>query len=113
VWSVESQTTFQRNIRSPSLGSKSKPSEKQREVSSTASRCFLHGVFRPRKWWRHVPLKRLLTSNGQYGLILQKVELFMTSVVRTSNSKPYTCWQILVKIPIVKSNENLSHRQVQ
>jgi hypothetical protein len=44
--------------------------------------CFL--FFDPR-WRRHVPLKLLLTFNGLHGAISQKIKLFITTAVRTSD----------------------------
>jgi hypothetical protein len=40
------------------------------------------------RWWRwkcHVPPKRQLTFDGLYNVMSQKVELFITTTVRTSN----------------------------
>jgi hypothetical protein len=34
---------------------------------------------------RHVPPKRRLTFNGLHGVISHKIELFITTAVRTSN----------------------------
>jgi hypothetical protein len=42
-------------------------------------------IFRPWRWRQHVALKRQLTFNRQHGVISQKIVLFITSTVRTSN----------------------------
>jgi hypothetical protein len=42
-------------------------------------------TLRPRKWGRYVPSKRLLTFIRLHGIIFQKVELLITTAVRTSN----------------------------
>jgi hypothetical protein len=41
--------------------------------------------FRPWKWRRYVPPKRRLTLKGLHGVISQKLVLFITTAVRTSN----------------------------
>jgi hypothetical protein len=38
------------------------------------------------RWRRHIPPKRRFTLNGLHGVISQKIELFITTAVRTSNS---------------------------
>jgi hypothetical protein len=43
----------------------------------------------PWSWKRHVSPKLLLTSNGLHGVILQNIETFITTGVRTSN--PANC----------------------
>jgi hypothetical protein len=47
-------------------------------------------IFRPWRWRRYVPPKRRLTLNGLHGVICQKMVLFITAAVRTSNS-----WRLL------------------
>jgi hypothetical protein len=42
-------------------------------------------ILRPWRWERYVPPKRLLTFNGLHGVISQKIVLFITTAVRTSN----------------------------
>jgi hypothetical protein len=42
-------------------------------------------ILGPRRWRRHVPPKRRLTFNGLQGVISQKILLFITTAVRTSN----------------------------
>lgn len=42
-------------------------------------------ILRSSRWMRHEPPKRLLTFNGLQGVISQKIELFITIAVRTSN----------------------------
>jgi hypothetical protein len=42
-------------------------------------------IFRYWRWRRHVPPKRRLTFNGLHSVISQKVELFITTAVRTSD----------------------------
>jgi hypothetical protein len=68
---------------------------------SSAFHCFHAGFllslfFRPWRWRRHVPPKRQLTLNGQHGVISQKVVLFITTAVRTSN--PTQFMKMLPKI---------------
>jgi hypothetical protein len=59
VWSEENQPMFRKNMSSPSLGSKSKPSKK------------------PAWWWkRYVSPKRRLTFTDLHGVIFHKPELF-------------------------------------
>jgi hypothetical protein len=43
-------------------------------------------IIRPWRWRRYVPPKRRLASNGLHGVIYQKIVLFITTTVRTSNS---------------------------
>jgi hypothetical protein len=43
--------------------------------------------FRSQRWRRYVPPKRRLTLNGLHGVISQKIVLFTTTAVRTSNPK--------------------------
>jgi hypothetical protein len=45
----------------------------------------LNLFFRPWRWRRHVPPKRRLTLNELHGVISQKMVLFTTTAVRTSN----------------------------
>jgi hypothetical protein len=53
--------------------------------------CFLLCVFfQPWRWRWHVPPKRRFTFNGLQGVISQKLELFITTDVRTSNPKYVT-----------------------
>jgi hypothetical protein len=68
MWSVECHLTFQRNLWPPSLWLKNKPSKKLVWSSSK------------------------LAFNGLYGVISQKVELFMSTTVRTSS---LTCCYVL------------------
>jgi hypothetical protein len=42
-------------------------------------------VFRPSRWRRHVSPKIVLTFNGLHGIISQKIELFVTTSMRTSD----------------------------
>jgi hypothetical protein len=44
-------------------------------------------ILRPWRWRRHIPPKCRLTFNGLYGIISQKLELFITTAVRTSNPR--------------------------
>jgi hypothetical protein len=67
---------FQRNISPPSSGSK----------KLCVPRWFLTRlILRPLSRRRHVPPKRRLTFNGLHCVISQKIELFLTTAVRTSN----------------------------
>jgi hypothetical protein len=51
-----------------------------------ASRWFLAWlILRPWRWRWHVPLKHRLTFDGLHGIISHKMELFITTVVRTWN----------------------------
>jgi hypothetical protein len=86
VYSVESQPTFRMKVSPPSSESKNK-----RGTAGSAchllSRWFLPRlIFQPWKW-RHVPPKRRLTFHRLYVIISQKTEVFITTVVRTSNPK--------------------------
>jgi hypothetical protein len=42
-------------------------------------------IFRPWRWRRYVPPKRRLTFNGLHGVVSQKMVLFISTAVRTSN----------------------------
>jgi hypothetical protein len=58
-----------------------------------ASRMFL--VWLILRHWssrRHVPLKRRLTFNGTHGVISQKIEIFLTTAVRTLNPTELRHW---------------------
>jgi hypothetical protein len=46
---------------------------------------FARHMFRPWRWRRYVPPKHRLTLNGLHGVISQKMLLFITTAVRTSN----------------------------
>jgi hypothetical protein len=46
---------------------------------------FLLSFLLPLRWRRYVPPKRRLTLNGLHGVIFQKMVLFITTSVRTSN----------------------------
>jgi hypothetical protein len=43
--------------------------------------------FLPWRWKRHIPPKRQLTFNGLDAVVSQKIEIFITTDVRTSDSK--------------------------
>lgn len=79
--SVGSQLTFQSNISAPSSGSKNKQKKKKTSVKQLLSSLIL----RLRKWKRHIHPKRWLTQNELHGVIGQKIEIFITFAVRTSN----------------------------
>jgi hypothetical protein len=50
------------------------------------SRWFLAGlILRPWRWRQYVPLKHWLTFNGLHGVISQKIVLFITTAMITSN----------------------------
>jgi hypothetical protein len=73
-----------RNLSPPSSASK------QSSACHMLSRGFLvRLVLRRKKWKWYVPPKRRLTSNGLHGVISQKIELFITTAVRTSNPTEY------------------------
>jgi hypothetical protein len=42
-------------------------------------------ILRPSRWRWHVPPKHQFTFNGLYSIISQKIELFITTAMRTSN----------------------------
>jgi hypothetical protein len=76
---VVRQPTFRRNISPTSSG----PSL----LCLLPVSCWILAwlTLRPWRWRRHVPPKRRLSSNGLHGVISQKIELFITNAVRTSN----------------------------
>jgi hypothetical protein len=94
VSSVERQPMFRRNM-FPSLGSKNTPSKKPATADITwlylllASRCYLAWLLRPWRRRRHVPQKRRSTFSGLHILAFLKIELFITTAVRTSNPTRY------------------------
>jgi hypothetical protein len=47
---------------------------------------FLAWFIQPSRWRGHIPLKCQLTFHGLHGVIFQKIGLFITTAVRTSNS---------------------------
>jgi hypothetical protein len=49
----------------------------------------LNLFFRPWRWRRNVSSKRPLTLNGLYGVISQKIVLFTTTAMRSSNPKHF------------------------
>jgi hypothetical protein len=49
-------------------------------------------LFNPEQRKRHFPSKHHLTFNGLYGVISQKIELFITTAVRTSNPAQRNIW---------------------
>jgi hypothetical protein len=65
----------------------------RRNISPSSSECFppacllvlLNLFLRPWRWRRYVPPKRPLTLNGLHGVISQKMILFITTAVKTSN----------------------------
>jgi hypothetical protein len=44
-------------------------------------------ILRSWRWARHVPAKRRLTFNGLHNVISRKIELFITTPVKTSNPR--------------------------
>jgi hypothetical protein len=48
-------------------------------------------ILRPWRWRRYVPPKRQLTFNGLHGIVSQKIEVFITTAVRTSNPTLEVC----------------------
>jgi hypothetical protein len=52
--------------------------------------------FRPWRWRRYIPLKRQLTLNGLHGIISQKMVLFITTAVRTSDPTEFVCICIIM-----------------
>jgi hypothetical protein len=74
VYSVESQPTFHRKTSPGNL--------------LPVSRRFLAWlIFRLWRWRRNIPPKRPLTFNRPHDAISQKIGLFLTTVVRTWNTK--------------------------
>jgi hypothetical protein len=64
-----------------------------------SSACHLHSrwflarlIFLPWIWRRYVPPNRRLTFNGLHDVISQKIVLFITTAVRTSNSTWWLWW---------------------
>jgi hypothetical protein len=72
VQSVGSQPKFRGYISPPSAGSN--------KSSKIPAR-----LIRPWRWRRYVPPKLRLTFNGPHGVISQKIVLFISTAVRTSN----------------------------
>jgi hypothetical protein len=62
-------------------------------------------IIRPWRWRWHVPPKRPLTFNGLHGVISQKMELFITTAVRTSNP---TCLTTLIFLSSFVALDNRS-----
>jgi hypothetical protein len=92
VYSDECQLTFRRNISTLSSGSKNKLSKKPawKQVNLVGG-FLLNLFFRPWRWRWYVPPKRRLTLNGLHGVISQKMVLFITTGVKTSNPILFTC----------------------
>jgi hypothetical protein len=53
-------------------------------------------ILRPRRWRRYVPLKRQFTFSGLQGSISQKIEIFITTAVRTLNPTCVLSFQEIV-----------------
>jgi hypothetical protein len=67
--------------------------------------CYLPhaGFFLGYRSWRqrqHIPPKRRLNINGLHGVILKKIELSITTAVRTSNPTPYNNFNYENSTPI-------------
>jgi hypothetical protein len=73
-----------------------------KHIGQAPAICFHAGFllrlfFRPWRWRRYVPPKRRLTLNGLHGVISQKMALFITTAVITSNPTDGTVilrWEI-------------------
>jgi hypothetical protein len=59
--------------------------QENRAVSYLLHADFLLSSFRPLRWRWHFPPKRRLTFGGLHDVISNKIALFVTTVVRTSN----------------------------
>jgi hypothetical protein len=75
-------------------------------VTINSTSWFLLNLFlRPWRWRRYVPPKRRLTLNGLHCVISQKIVLFITTAVRTSNLTQVKLWQRLsVKLSLCLTN---------
>jgi hypothetical protein len=82
---IESQPMFQRNMSPPSSGLKSKPSKQQASFMLISFMAYYSTL----KVRQYVPLKHQMSFSGLYGVIPQKIELFITTTVRTSNLRRY------------------------
>jgi hypothetical protein len=86
-----SQPTFPSNISPPYSRLQSKPCNKLAWSRQHAEPCafwFLAWLNHQHwRWRRHVPPKRLFTFTEPHRVICQKTGLFITTILRTSNSK--------------------------
>jgi hypothetical protein len=78
----------------PSLLSNGHQKRTHRGASSNGKATQACWIFlRPWRWRRYVPPKRQLLHNGLHGVISQKMILFITTAVKTSNpTQFFYCW---------------------
>jgi hypothetical protein len=97
--------TFQRNVGTPSSGSKRKPSKKSTEVGGKLSSFlarFIHWLWR---WRRCVPQK-FQAFFKQHSVTTQKTVLFVVSTVRTSNPEHCVQWEFIESVSIIYCDRN-------
>jgi hypothetical protein len=72
VWPIGIQSTFRRNMWTPSSGSKNTPSKKLAELGTCFVLAYDWFIIRLWCWKQRVPPKRQLTSNGLHGVCIPK-----------------------------------------
>jgi hypothetical protein len=76
---------FQQNMLPPSYGLKNKPCKKPAWKQGASSAAVFLGLFFDPEDGGDVPPPREFTLTGLHGVISQKIELSLTTAVRTSN----------------------------